>query len=298
MLNSKEIRRSAAHELRALFSRATDWQEFADYKSGAQRADLLLKFKMGATEHALAVEITSLGQPREIRAALTRLGRDSSGRPRRIPGGRRAVHRPAERGAPEAQRLRLPRPVRELLPLLRERADPEGGQAQRAAVDAAAEVAVRASRHARGPRPPGRSPAFLAARGAGQDGRREPGPRPQRREGAGAAVVGRPRTSTSGSSSLGRGTCSTGGCDSYSYRLNPAEAYFSSERVTRRLVGEIARAAQAESRRYAFTLHSGAALVAPNVRLPAIHCYLEGDPAARSPRRSACGPARAKRTST
>ena len=66
MLNSKEIRRSAAHELRALFSRATDWQEFADYKSGAQRADLLLKFKMGATEHALAVEITSLGQPREI----------------------------------------------------------------------------------------------------------------------------------------------------------------------------------------------------------------------------------------
>src|SRR5262249_43777541 len=49
------------------------------------------------------------------------------------------------------------------------------------------------------------------------------------------------------------------------------------ERVTRRLVGEIARTAQAEGRRYAFTLHSGAALVAPNVRVPAIHCYLEGN---------------------
>ena len=38
------------------------------------------------------------------------------------------------------------------------------------------------------------------------------------------------------------------------------------------------RAAQEAHRRYAFTLHSGAALVAPNVRFPAIHCYLEGDP--------------------
>jgi len=56
------------------------------------------------------------------------------------------------------------------------------------------------------------------------------------------------------------------------------ETYFSPERVTRRLVGDIARAAHGEGRRYAFTLHSGAALVAPNVRLPAIHCYLEGNP--------------------
>jgi hypothetical protein len=67
--------------------------------------------------------------------------------------------------------------------------------------------------------------------------------------------------------------------DSYSYRLNPMETYFSPERITRKLVGDIARAAHAENRRYAFTLHSGAALVAPNVRLPAIHCYIEGDPA-------------------
>ena len=69
-----------------------------------------------------------------------------------------------------------------------------------------------------------------------------------------------------------------GWVDSYSYRVNRTETYFSSERVTRRLVGDIARAAHTENRRYAFTLHSGAALVAPNVRLPAIHCYLEGDP--------------------
>ena len=34
-------------------------------------------------------------------------------------------------------------------------------------------------------------------------------------------------------------------------------AYFSPERITRKLVADIARVAHAESRRYAFTLHSG-----------------------------------------
>jgi hypothetical protein len=66
--------------------------------------------------------------------------------------------------------------------------------------------------------------------------------------------------------------------DAYSYRLNYVQAYFSPERITRGLVAELARAAHEARRRYAFTLHSGAALVAPNVRFPAIHCYLEGDP--------------------
>jgi Uncharacterized protein conserved in bacteria (DUF2186). len=43
-------------------------------------------------------------------------------------------------------------------------------------------------------------------------------------------------------------------------------------------VGDLARAAQEANRRVVFTLHAGAALVAPNVRFPAIHCYIEGDP--------------------
>ncbi len=66
--------------------------------------------------------------------------------------------------------------------------------------------------------------------------------------------------------------------DAYTYRRNEISTYFSPERITRKLVGELARVAQEEGRRFAFTLHSGAALVAPNVRFPAIHCYLEGDP--------------------
>ena len=66
--------------------------------------------------------------------------------------------------------------------------------------------------------------------------------------------------------------------ESYSYRQSDVQAYFSPERITRGLVAELGRAAHEVRRRYAFTLHSGAALVAPNVRFPAIHCYLEGDP--------------------
>src|SRR5439155_780306 len=46
--------------------------------------------------------------------------------------------------------------------------------------------------------------------------------------------------------------------DAYTYRLNEATTYFSPERITRKLVGEIARVAQEEGRRFVFTLHSGA----------------------------------------
>jgi hypothetical protein len=42
---------------------------------------------------------------------------------------------------------------------------------------------------------------------------------------------------------------------------------------------ELARAAETSGRRYALTLNAGLSLVAPHLRVPAVHCYLEGDPA-------------------
>ena len=86
--------------------------------------------------------------------------------------------------------------------------------------------------------------------------------------------------------------------EAYSYRQNDVQAYFSPERITRGLVAELGRAAHEAHRRYAFTLHSGAALVAPNVRFPAIHCYLEGDPAAGGPGARPTAGARGRGTST
>jgi hypothetical protein len=68
-------------------------------------------------------------------------------------------------------------------------------------------------------------------------------------------------------------------CDSYTYRANEITSYLAPERVNRKFMGEIARVAVAEGRGYAFTLNAGAALLAPSLRLPSVHCYLEGDPA-------------------
>src|SRR2546428_769736 len=68
-------------------------------------------------------------------------------------------------------------------------------------------------------------------------------------------------------------------CESYTYRANEIGSYAAPERVTRAFLSAIARAATAEGRRYAFTLNAGLSLVAPSLRVPAVHCYLEGDPA-------------------
>jgi hypothetical protein len=70
-----------------------------------------------------------------------------------------------------------------------------------------------------------------------------------------------------------------GWVESYTYRSSEMASYFVPERVTRRLMADLARTAVAEGRRYAFTLGAGVSLVAPPVRLGAVHCYLEGDPA-------------------
>src|SRR3989304_1531395 len=74
MLRSVEIRRQVAQRLRELLPKAKGWEESADAKIGSQTADLLVKVRLGEQEHALVVEVSSLGQPRQIRAAVTRLG--------------------------------------------------------------------------------------------------------------------------------------------------------------------------------------------------------------------------------
>src|SRR2546422_2038853 len=73
MLKSGEVRRQVVHRLRELLPRASDWQESADAKIGKQTADLLAKFRLAGQEHTLVVEVSSLGQPRQIRASVTRL---------------------------------------------------------------------------------------------------------------------------------------------------------------------------------------------------------------------------------
>src|SRR5438094_1766476 len=73
MLKSVEVRRQVVQRLRELLPRASSWQESADTKIGHQTADLLAKFQLAGQEHTLVVEVSSLGQPRQIRASVTRL---------------------------------------------------------------------------------------------------------------------------------------------------------------------------------------------------------------------------------
>src|SRR5262249_31391746 len=73
MLKSEEVRRQVAQRLRDLLPKAKGWQESPDAKIGGQLADLLARFQLAGQEHTLVVEVTPLGQPRQIRAAVTRL---------------------------------------------------------------------------------------------------------------------------------------------------------------------------------------------------------------------------------
>src|SRR4029450_6007036 len=73
MLKSAEIRRQVGQRLRELFSRARSWDETMDARGGNQTADLMVKFKLAEHEQTMVVDVVSLGQPRQIRAAVTRL---------------------------------------------------------------------------------------------------------------------------------------------------------------------------------------------------------------------------------
>jgi hypothetical protein len=277
MARSEDIGRLAASELRAIFSRASGWEELAYTRAGAQTAALVVKFKIGLAEHKLALETTSLGQPREIREAMTRLDGIRRELPEAYPIAVSPYISPQsaallkrrgfgyldlsgncylsfenvlidKEGKPNAKpsirplkSLFAPRATRVVRALL---VDPQHVWR----LEELAKTADVSLGH-----------AHNVVKRLGELSWVERGEH-QRIE------LTRP------------GDLLDGWVDAYSYRQNRMEAYFSPERVTRKLVGDIARAAHGETRRYAFTLHSGAALVAPNVRLPAIHCYLEGNP--------------------
>src|SRR5688500_13751730 len=73
MLKSADIRRQVAQRLRDLFPKAKGWEETTDVRVGGQTADLLMKFRLGDQERTVVIEVSALGQPRQIRASVTRL---------------------------------------------------------------------------------------------------------------------------------------------------------------------------------------------------------------------------------
>src|SRR5437867_4503163 len=194
MLKSEEIRRQVAQRLRELLPKAKSWEEQTDVKIAGHAAGLVVRFRLVDQEHTVVLEVASLGQPRQIRAAVTRLADIR----RELPG----------------------------------------------AYPVAAAVYI-------GPQ----SARILKSHNLGY-------------------------VDLSGNCSLAfeNVLIEKDGKRNVRPSTRPLRSLFP-PRATRAFLSAIARAATAEGRRYAFTLNAGLSLVAPSLRVPAVHCYLEGDPA-------------------
>ncbi|MBI1847014.1 MAG: hypothetical protein HY294_02295 [Candidatus Rokubacteria bacterium] len=278
MLKSAEIRRQAAQRLRELFRSARGWEESADVRIGSQTADLLLKFKLGEQEPTLVVEVCSLGQPREIRAAVTRLGEIRKELPGAHPVAAAVYISPASARILKANNLGF--------------VDLSGN------CYLAFDQVLIEKEGKRNVRPSSRPLRSLFAPRATRVVRvllADPA-RAWRLEELGKAAdvsLGHSHNVVKRLEELAwverddhqrirltkAADLLEAWCESYSYRENEILSYVVPERLTRKFLTELARAAAAEGRRYAFTLNAGLSLVAPTLRIPAVHCYLEGDPA-------------------
>jgi hypothetical protein len=275
MLKSSEIRRQAAQRLRELFPSAKGWEEVPDARIGSHRADLLVKLRLGTQEHTLVVEASSLGQPRQIRATVTRL---------------EDVRREIPSAYPVAAAVYIgPQSARILKSHGLGYVDLSGN------CHLAFGSVLIEKDGKRNVRPSSRPLRSLFAPRATRVVRvllTEPGRAWRLEELARAAEV-----SLGHSHNVVRrledlawverdehqrlrltkpADLIESWCESYSYRENEITSYFVSDRISRRLMADVARAA--EGRRYAFTLHAGLSLVAPHSRVPAIHCYIDGEP--------------------
>ena len=277
MLNSKEIQKYAAQLLREIFPKAKAWEEIPDSPVGSQSVDLVVKFRMGDQDQTLVLAVSRLGQPRQIRETITRLSEIRRELPGSYPVAVSAYI------SPQSATL-LRRNGLGYLDL--------SGNCFLAFGNVLIEKAGKPNL-----RPSTRPLKSLFAPRATRVVRVllvDP-PRPWRLEElakAAAVSLGHAHNVVKRLEELAwveRGEHQRihlvkpadlleAWLDTYTYRKNEIAAYFSSERVTRKLMAEIARLAQAEGRRYAFTLHSGAGLVASRVRVPSIHCYLDGEP--------------------
>ena len=278
MLKSAEIRRQVAQRLRELFPRARGWEETPDAKIGAQTVDLLVKFRLGEHEQTRVVDVVSLGQPRQIRAAVTKMSDVRKVAPSAYPvaasvdiGSQSArilkdnglgfvdlsgncylafehvlIEKDGKRNVrPSTRPLRslfAPRATRVVRVLLN-----EPGRAWR--LEELAKAAAVSLGHSHNVVKRLEDLRWVA------------------RDEAQRIHLGKPADLLEA------------WCESYSYRTNEIASYFVPERVSRKLMADLARAATADNRRYAFTLSAGLSLVAPQTRLGAVHCYLEGDPA-------------------
>ena len=278
MLKSGEIRRQVAQRLRELLPKAKTWDEHAEPRIGQQAADLLVKFKLGEQEYTLVIEVSSLGQPRQIRAAVTRL---------------REIRREMPGAYPVATAVYIgPQSARILKSNGLGYVDLSGNcylAFENVLIEKEGKRNVRPStrplRSLFAPRATRVVRALLTE--AGRTWRLEElGRAAEVSLGHSHNVVKRleelawvERDDTQRIHLSKPADLLEAWCESYTYRENEIAPYAVPERLTRKFMTEVAQAASAHGRRYAFSLSAGASLIAPHLRMTSIHAYLDGDPA-------------------
>jgi hypothetical protein len=278
VLKSGEIRRQVAQRLRELLPKAKPWDESAVPRIGSQTADLLVKFKLAEQEHVLVVEVCSLGQPRQIRAAVTRLGEVR----RELPGAY-PVAAAVYIGPQSARILRnnglgyLDLSGNCYLAFDNVLIEKEGKRNVRASTRPLRSLfAPRATRVVRllltEPSRPWRLEELARAAEVSLGHSHNVVKRLEElawveRDDAQRIHLGKPADLLEA------------WCESYTYRENEIASYALPERVTRKFLADVAQAASALGRRYAFSLTAGASLIAPHLRVSSVHAYLDGDPA-------------------
>lgn len=279
MLKTTEIRRQIAQRLRELLPRAKGWEETVDAKVGAQAADLLVKFKLAEREHLLVVEVASLGQPRHIRAAVTRLSDIHRELPTAFPMAGAAYI------GPQSARILKGRDFGYIdlsgncyLALENVLIEKEGKRNIRPSNRPLRSLfAPRATRVVRAllaePRRAWRLEELARATEVSLGHSHNVVKRLEElawveRDDEQRIHLGKPADLLES------------WCESYTYRSNELTSYFVPERMSRKFMEKVAQAAAANGRRYAFTMNAGLSLVAPHLKIPVVHCYLEGDPTA------------------
>lgn len=276
MVRINEIKKEAADRLRALFPQVQEWQESIDASVGDQTVDLLVQFRLGGEAKALICQTRSLGEPRHLREAITRLREVRQ----HLPGAYPIVAAPyistqsatlvrrngcgyvdlsgncylsfdhvliQKEGRPNPQRgqrplkaLFPPRATRLVRALLAERDRTwrldELGRAVGVSLGHAHNVVKRLEE--------------LDWVNRGRDG---------------LYRLARP------------GDLLDAWREAYSYRVNGLTAFVAPAREPRRLMELVARHATELGMAYGFTLHAGASLIAPHVRVSTVHCYVGGD---------------------
>jgi hypothetical protein len=276
MVRITEFKKEAAQRLRDLFPQVAEWQESLDATVGNQTVDLLVRFRMGQETKTLICETRSRGEPRYLREAITRLRELRA----QVPGAYPVVAAPYV--SPESTALVRRNGCGYIdlsgncylafdNVLIHKEGRPNAGPARR---PLKALFAPRATRVVR---------ALLVERD-----------RAWRLDELGRAVsvsLGHAHNvvkrleeldwlerGRDGLYRLARpGELLEAWRDEYTYRVNGLSAFVSPTGDRRRVMEALAREAAGLGLSYAFTLHAGASLIGPHVRVSPVHCYVSGD---------------------